>query len=332
MNKRPDDDSCVFDPIIAGRSDAHLVLDEPDVVAFLDNRPLFPGHTLVVPRAHHRTVADLPAGMAGALWDAGARVAAAQRRALGAEGTFFGLNDVVSQSVPHVHLHVVPRRPRDGLKGFFWPRSRYPDDAAAAGTAAALRRALEEAAPAGDADQARPDQARPDQAQPHRARPAGTHAPGGVDPGPLRIRPAVGADAGAIAAILAAGSLRSAEDPSGLAAYRAALDEIEADPLSRVLVAELAGSVVGACQLIMFRHLQERGGLCAEIESMHVASGHRSAGIGAALLEAAVEAARSAGCYRIQLTSNKARGDAHRFYARHGFEASHEGFKLYLSR
>ena len=314
MNKRPDDDSCVFDPIIAGRSAAHMVLDEPDVIAFLDIRPLFPGHTLVVPRAHYRTVADLPPGTAGLLWEAGARVAAAQRRALGAEGTFFGLNDVVSQSVPHVHLHVVPRRPRDGLKGFFWPRSRYPDEVAAAGTAAALRQVLRGATPT-------PTQ------------PAGTEPPAGTEaPSKLRIRPASGADAGPIAAILAAGSLRSAEDPSDPAPYRAALDDIEADPLSRVLVAELAGSVVGVCQLIMFRHLQERGGLCAEIESMHVASGHRSAGIGSALLEAAVEAARSAGCYRIQLTSNKARTDAHRFYARHGFEASHEGFKLYLSR
>ena len=309
MDKRPDGGSCVFDSIIGGDSPAHLVLDDPGVVAFLDVRPLFPGHTLVVPRRHYRTVADLPPGTAALLWDAGARIAAAQRQALGAEGTFFGLNDEVSQSVPHVHLHVVPRRPRDGLKGFFWPRSRYPDEAAAAATAATLRRALQEG-PSG-----------------RRSGPAGAAA----HPSGLRIRPAVAADAAEVAAILAAGSLRAAEDPADVGAYRAALEEIAASPTSAVLVAEVDASVAGICQLIMFRHLQERGGLCAEIESMHVSPALRGRGIGGALLDAAVAEARSAGCYRIQLTSNKSRSDAHRFYARHGFEASHEGFKRYLS-
>ena len=84
------------------------------------------------------------------------------------------------------------------------------------------------------------------------------------------------------------------------------------------------------CQLITFRHLQERGGRCAEIESVHVDESLRSSGIGGALVEAAVERAAAAGCYRVQLTSNKARTAAHRFYVRHGFEASHEGFKRYL--
>ena len=137
---------CVFDAIIAGDLPAHMVLDEPDLVGFLDVRPLFPGHTLVVPRVHYPTVAELPTPLAALIWAAAVRVAAAQREVLGAAGTFFGLNDVVSQSVPHVHLHVVPRRPRDGLKGFFWPRSRYPDDEAAARTAAALREAINPAA------------------------------------------------------------------------------------------------------------------------------------------------------------------------------------------
>lgn len=135
----------MFDAIIAGDAPAHLVLDEPDLVGFLDLRPLFPGHTLVVPRVHYPTVSELPAPLAGLIWAAAVRVAAAQREVLGAAGTFFGLNDVVSQSVPHVHLHVVPRRPRDGLKGFFWPRSRYPDDETAARTAAALREAIKPA-------------------------------------------------------------------------------------------------------------------------------------------------------------------------------------------
>jgi GNAT superfamily N-acetyltransferase len=84
------------------------------------------------------------------------------------------------------------------------------------------------------------------------------------------------------------------------------------------------------CQLIMFRHIQDRGGRCAEIESMHVDERFRSQGIGGVLLGAAIEAARAAGCYRVQLTSNQTRGDAHRFYLAHGFEASHQGFKLYL--
>ena len=135
--------ACVFEPIIAGTAPAHVLLEETDVVAFLDIRPVFPGHALVVPRQHYETVSQLPPGMAARLWDAGARLAAAQRTALGAEGTFFGLNDVVSQSVPHVHLHVVPRRRGDGLRGFFWPRQRYDSEAHAAGVAAALRHALQ---------------------------------------------------------------------------------------------------------------------------------------------------------------------------------------------
>ena len=300
MSKAPE---CIFDAVIAGITPADMVLEEPDLVAFLDIRPVFLGHTLVVPRTHYPTVSELPAGMAARLWEAGARVAAAQRSALGAAGTFFAVNDVISQSVPHVHLHVVPRRPRDGLRGFFWPRTRYADAAEAESTAAALRAAL------------RPGPA---------PAPAAAHRPA------VTVRAAGPADAPAVAALLAGGSLRAVEDPAGGPAYEAALAEIAADPRSEVLVAEVDGAVAGLCQLIVFRHLQERGGLCAEIESMHVAAPRRSQGIGSVLLEAAVERARAAGCYRVQLTSNKARRDAHRFYARHGFEATHEGFKLYL--
>ena len=115
------------------------MLDEPELVGFLDVRPVFEGHTLVVPRQHVSTIGELPAGLLGPLLDAGRRVAAAQRTALGADGTLFLLNDVVSQSVPHVHLHLVPRRRRDGLRGFLWPRIRYPDDAAAAAAAGSGR-------------------------------------------------------------------------------------------------------------------------------------------------------------------------------------------------
>jgi histidine triad (HIT) family protein len=135
-------ENCVFDAIIAGEAPGNIVLEEPDVLAFLDARPVFPGHTLVVPRRHYRTVADTPAELVAAVWSAGARLAAAQRRALGCDGTFFGLNDVVSQSVPHLHLHVIPRRFKDGLRGFFWPRGRYRDPAEAADLAARLRAAV----------------------------------------------------------------------------------------------------------------------------------------------------------------------------------------------
>ena len=135
-------DACIFDEIVTGARPAFVVLDETELMGFLDTRPVFPGHTLIVPRQHAATVMDLPARMLGPLLDAGRRVAAAQRAALGAEGTFFALNDVVSQSVPHVHLHVVPRRRGDGLRGFFWPRTRYHDDAEAAAVAAQLRLAL----------------------------------------------------------------------------------------------------------------------------------------------------------------------------------------------
>ncbi|MGH9055398.1 MAG: HIT family protein [Acidimicrobiales bacterium] len=133
---------CIFDQIVAGTLPAHVVLDEPGLLGFLDARPVFSGHTLVVPRDHLATIAEVPDEQLGPLLDAGRRVAAAQRSALGADGTLFLLNDVVSQSVPHVHLHVVPRRRGDRLRGFLWPRTRYPDDAGAAAVAGKLRAAL----------------------------------------------------------------------------------------------------------------------------------------------------------------------------------------------
>lgn len=166
--------------------------------------------------------------------------------------------------------------------------------------------------------------------------PAPDHGGGGA--GRLAIRPARPGDLGAVVRIMAAGALvPGREDPTDLAPYRAALADIEASGGSMVLVAEEPdpaggpGRVVGACQLIMFRHLQHHGGRCAEIESMHVDADRRSAGIGGALLEEAVRLAAEAGCYRVQLTSHLDRADAHRFYERHGFAASHRGFKRLLS-
>lgn len=134
--------ACVFDRIRDGEVPAHVVAEGDGLIAFLDHRPVFPGHTLVITREHVATLADLSEEQATALWRMGRRVAAGVRPALGAAGAFLALNDVVSQSVPHVHLHVVPRRFKDGLRGFFWPRQRYGDDAEAAKVAAALRAAL----------------------------------------------------------------------------------------------------------------------------------------------------------------------------------------------
>ena len=133
---------CVFDRVLEGDLPAHLVLEEDEFVAFLDIRPVFDGHTLVVPRAHYGTLAEMPEALLGPLLGAGRRGAAAQRAVLGAEGAFFALNEVVSQSVPHVHLHVVPRSHGDGLRGFLWPRHRYPSEEFASDLAGRLRAAL----------------------------------------------------------------------------------------------------------------------------------------------------------------------------------------------
>ena len=135
-------ENCIFDRVVDGQLAAHVVLDEGDIIAFLDHLPVFDGHVLVVPKEHYGTLADLPAHLLGPLLDVGRRVAAAQRVALGAEGALFALNEVVSQSVPHVHLHVVPRHFGDGLRGFLWPRHRYESDGVAADLASRLQEAL----------------------------------------------------------------------------------------------------------------------------------------------------------------------------------------------
>ena len=146
----------------------------------------------------------------------------------------------------------------------------------------------------------------------------------------MNIRMAGPDDASRLVELLIGGAIRPSEDPTDLAPYAAALEDIITDPAATVLVAEEESEVVGMCQVITFRHLQQTGGRCAEIESMHVDGRYRSHGIGTMLVAAAIDWARAKGCYRVQLTSNKARTDAHRFYLRNGFEASHEGFKLYL--
>jgi histidine triad (HIT) family protein len=118
---------CVFCSIVAGDVEAELVLDETDFVAFLDARPVFKGHTLLVPREHVVTLPDLPAHLRDGFLEAAQRLARAVVDGLGAQGSFVALNNVVSQSVAHLHLHVVPRTKGDGLRGFFWPRTKYAE-------------------------------------------------------------------------------------------------------------------------------------------------------------------------------------------------------------
>jgi GNAT superfamily N-acetyltransferase len=153
-----------------------------------------------------------------------------------------------------------------------------------------------------------------------------------TDAGPV-IRPAEEADLPRLVALLRSGTVpggpASVEDPDDLVPYRAALRDIGSSG-GVLLVAELDAEVVGICQLIVFRHFQARGGLCAEIESVHVHPDHRNGGVGGVLVGAAADRARALGCYRVQLTSNAARPDAHRFYERLGFVPSHVGFKMLL--
>ena len=136
------DPDCVFCRIIAGEEPASIVYANDEVVAFLDARPLFIGHTLVVPRTHVVTLADAPPDVLDPLMQVVQRVSAVMPEALGCEGTFIAENNVVSQSVPHLHWHVIPRTKGDGLRGFFWPRSRYDSPEQAEEIAAKLRAAL----------------------------------------------------------------------------------------------------------------------------------------------------------------------------------------------
>jgi len=123
------DDTCLFCRIVSGSSDTAVVYEDEDSFAFLDHRPLFPGHCLVVPRKHCETLADLPSSVVGQFFKRVQLLSRAVESAMGAEGTFVAINNRVSQSVPHLHVHVVPRKKGDGLKGFFWPRTKYKSQA-----------------------------------------------------------------------------------------------------------------------------------------------------------------------------------------------------------
>ena len=134
--------NCLFCAIIAGTEPAHVVAETDDTLAFLDVRPLFEGHTLLVPRLHVETLVDLPVPLLEPLFAEAQRLATAMETGLGAAGSFVAMNNRVSQSVPHLHVHVVPRNRKDGLRGFFWPRSKYASPERAAEVAAVLRDAV----------------------------------------------------------------------------------------------------------------------------------------------------------------------------------------------
>ena len=121
--------NCLFCGIVNGEVNASLVFDDDISIAFLDHRPLFPGHCLVVPKKHFETLSDLPTNLVGPFFRNVQVLTRAVEVALEAEGSFVAMNNRVSQSVPHLHVHVVPRRKKDGLKGFFWPRNKYGSEA-----------------------------------------------------------------------------------------------------------------------------------------------------------------------------------------------------------
>jgi histidine triad (HIT) family protein len=134
--------SCVFCDIVAGRNRAAMVFDDGVSAAFLDARPVFPGHVLLVPKGHVETLPELPLSLVQPLFHNAQRLAAAMEAGLDAEGAFVAINNRVSQSVPHLHIHVVPRRKGDGLKGFFWPRRKYGSEEEMEEVAGRLRKAL----------------------------------------------------------------------------------------------------------------------------------------------------------------------------------------------
>lgn len=136
-------ESCAFCAIIAGETEAEIVFEDNASLAFLDHRPLFPGHSLLVPRAHHEAIWDLPDELRSTLFANASTLSVAIRDAMGAQGAFVAANNIVSQSVPHFHVHVVPRVRKDGLRGFFWPRRKYESDEHLAETGSSIRAAVE---------------------------------------------------------------------------------------------------------------------------------------------------------------------------------------------
>jgi histidine triad (HIT) family protein len=135
-------DDCLFCRIVSGEVDAHLVFEDEVSLAFLDHRPLFPGHSLLVPREHHETLADLPPALVEPYFANAQLLSRAIPEAMEAQGSFVAINNVVSQSVPHLHIHIAPRNRKDGLRGFFWPRRKYESDDHVRETAESVRAAV----------------------------------------------------------------------------------------------------------------------------------------------------------------------------------------------
>jgi histidine triad (HIT) family protein len=133
---------CIFCRIVAGEIPSHTVFEDDVALAFLDHRPLFPGHCLLVPKTHYETLLDLPATLFTPMLATAQLLARAVERGLEAQGSFVAINNRISQSVPHLHIHVVPRRHKDGLKGFFWPRQPYKDDASILAVQRSLQQAI----------------------------------------------------------------------------------------------------------------------------------------------------------------------------------------------
>jgi len=134
--------ACKFCQIVSRALAAAIVFEDSLSLAFLDNRPLFSGHTLLIPKHHYETLGDLPAELAGAFFTNVQLLARAVETGMHAEGSFVAINNRVSQSVPHLHVHIVPRRKKDGLRGFFWPRQPYKDDAEMQQAQSAIQKAL----------------------------------------------------------------------------------------------------------------------------------------------------------------------------------------------
>ena len=139
------DPNCRFCQIVSGDEPGHVVFEDERTLAFLDNRPLFPGHSLLVPRDHYETLGDLPDELVSPLFENARLLSVAIPKAVKKPGSFVAMNNVVSQSVPHLHVHVVPRKPKDGLRGFFWPRTKYDSDDQMREVAERVRRAVERA-------------------------------------------------------------------------------------------------------------------------------------------------------------------------------------------
>ena len=134
--------ACAFCKVVNREVPARLVFEDEISLAFLDHRPVFPGHCLLIPKVHYETLTDLPAELIGPFFKTAQLLARAVESAMAAHGTFVAMNNRVSQSVPHLHVHIVPRRRKDGLKGFFWPRYPYPADEAADAVQLSIRDAL----------------------------------------------------------------------------------------------------------------------------------------------------------------------------------------------